>query len=183
MRGDEDGVFSALLKCADYFCNQGVAVLGNYSSSIIDGNYNTETVFMVCDIYPSFALIDIPGAVTTPITDALQRSFGLYWRDPQSCATTLRTAIEGIADRLGRPASRNGRFVSLAKRLRSLKATHPDLADAAEAIKDFGNEGAHGGNVLQSKLLHAFELLEIELRRIFSDDDTRRQELIKQLRT
>jgi Domain of unknown function (DUF4145) len=182
MRGDEDGVFSALLQCADYVCNQGVAVLGNYSSVIIDVNYNTETTFTVSDIYPSFALIDMPDAVTKPIKDALQRSFGLYWRDPQSCAAALRTAIEGIADSLGQPARQKKQFVPLATRLGRMKATHPDLVDAAEAIKDFGNEGTHGGSVLRSKLVHAFELLEIELRRIFNNDVTRRHELIRQLR-
>jgi hypothetical protein len=169
LRGDEAGVFSALMKCSDYVCNQGVAVLGNYSIHIVGGNYNTEITFTVCDIYLSFALIDMPGAVTEQIRDALQRSFGLYWRDPQSCAAALRTAIEGIADKLGQPAKQKGKFVPLAKRLGRIQASHSDLVDAAEAIKDFGNEGAHGGNVLQSKLLYAFELLEIELRRIFND--------------
>jgi hypothetical protein len=183
MRGDENGVFSTLLKCSNYTCNQGIAVLGDYSSDIIDASYNTETSYTIRDVYPPIALINIPAGATEPIKRALQRSFGLYWRDPQSCATTLRTAIEGIADAVGHPARQNGRFVNLGTRLKRMKATHPELVGAAEAIKDVGNVGAHGDAVDQTKLLVALELLEIELRQLFNDDPARRQELVKELKT
>jgi hypothetical protein len=150
MRGDENGVFSTLLKCSNYTCNQGIAVLGDYSSDIIDASYNTETSYTIRDVYPPIALINIPAGATEPIKRALQRSFGLYWRDPQSCATTLRTAIEGIADAVGHPARQNGRFVNLGTRLKRMKATHPELVGAAEAIKDVGNVGAQGDAVDQT---------------------------------
>jgi hypothetical protein len=182
-RGDEGGVFSALLKCSNYACYQGVAVLGDYSSAVVDSNYTVETVYTVRDIHPAIAFIAIPKAASETIKDALQRAFVLYWRDPQSCAGALRTVMEGIADRLGEPAKQNGKFVALGKRLEKMKTAHPDLVNAAEVIKDVGNDGAHGGPVDQAKLLDVFELLEIELRSIFNDDATRRQVLISQIRT
>ena len=183
MRGEDDGVFATVLKCANYECSQGVSILGDYSSRLIDSSYATEVDYTVRDFHPALLLINVPVSAPEPIKDALQRSFALYWRDPQSCAGAIRTAIEGIAEKLGQPAQLGGRFISLGNRLKKLKATHPDLVEAAEAIKGIGNAGAHGGAVDRPKLLTAFELLELELRRLFSDDATRRQELIQQLRT
>jgi hypothetical protein len=63
-----------------------------------------------------------------------------------------------------------------------LKATHPDLVDAAGAIKDVGNSGAHGDKVEQAKLLSSYELLEIELRSLFNNDATRRRMLIDDIK-
>jgi hypothetical protein len=63
-----------------------------------------------------------------------------------------------------------------------LKATHPDLVEAAGAIKDVGNSGAHGDKVEQAQLLSSYELLEIELRSLFNNDATRRRMLIDDIK-
>jgi len=71
----------------------------------------------------------------------------------------------------------------LAKRLKNLTSHHPTLAKVASVIKDFGNIGAHGNAVEREKLIAAYELIEIELRALFEDTDSRRDILIGQLKT
>jgi hypothetical protein len=128
--------------------------------------------------------MDIPDKlIPESISGALHRSFSLYWRDPQSCAVAIRTAIEGIAEHLGQPAIYKGKFVSLERRLSNLDAQHSDTVEAGKAIKDIGNDGAHGDEVDREKLLTAYELLEIELRRLYNNDSLRRQELITRLKS
>jgi hypothetical protein len=184
---DCSGVFSALLVCSNSACGQGVAVLGDYSSRPVLVAYIEEPqivyTYEVRDIHPAILLIDIPANLTAPIAGALQRSFALYWRDPQACAVTIRTAIEGIAEHLGQPSPQNGKFISLEACLNNLDKKHAHIVEAAKAIKDIGNAGAHGDTVDRDKLLTAYELLEIDLRQIFNDDDLRRQTLITKLRS
>lgn len=186
-RWDDNGVFSVTLVCSNPACQQGVAVLGDYSSSLVDNDWQRmqiERTYKVRDIHPAILLIDIPASLTPePIAGALERSFALYWRDPQACAVTIRTAIEEIANHLGQPAKQNGKFISLERRLNKLDAKYAHIVEAAKAIKGIGNDGAHGDAVDRDKLLMAYELLEIELRQIFNDDDLRRQTLITKLRS
>jgi Domain of unknown function (DUF4145) len=92
-------------------------------------------------------------------------------------------AVEGIADHLGQPRQVNGKFVRLAVRLKNLEPRHPDLFKAATALKDFGNLGAHGNTVDRGKILTAYELVEIELRLLFVDTNSRRDALIGKLKT
>jgi hypothetical protein len=100
----------------------------------------------------------------------------------RACAGVIRVAIEALAAYLGQPPIVEGKFVLLGTRLKKLKQTHPEVVEAAEAIKDVGNGGAHGNNVEQAKLLSCYELLEIELRTLFNNDATRRRALIDDLR-
>ena len=180
--GEEDGIFSTILKCSNHACYQGVAVLGDYSSTRIEPEQYAEVEYTVRDIYPAIHLIDISTNVTKPIAEALKRSFGLYWRDPQACAGAIRTAIEGVCDYLGQPARQNGKVVSLGNRLGKLSATHDHLFKSFDVIRDtVGNAGAHGDTIDREKLLTAYELLEIELRSLFNDNSSRRRNLIGKL--
>jgi hypothetical protein len=88
----------------------------------------------------------------------------------------------GNCGTFGQPGIVAGRFVALGTRLKRLKASHPDIVEAAEAIKDVGNVGAHGDTVEQAKLLACYELLEIELRALFNSDASRRRSLIDDIR-
>jgi hypothetical protein len=185
-RGEEDGVFSALLKCTHYPCNQGVAILGDYSSRIVDDHtYQTSVTYTIKDIYPAILLFDIaeelvPETVKLP----LLRSFALYWRDPQACAVAIRATIEAIVDTLNVAREQNGRRVSLDQRLGQLaNGPHAEIIEAAKAIKNIGNDGAHGDEVEREKLLASYELLEIEMRSIFNSDTARKQALIARLKT
>lgn len=182
-RWDDYGVFSATLKCSNRACGQGVAVLGDYSChEVAEPPMAYEHRYTVRGFHPALKIIEIPAEIPTPISEALLRSFGLFWSDHQACAGAIRVAIEGIAEHLGQPRIAAGRFVSLGTRLNHLKASHPDIVEAADAIKDVGNDGAHGDTVEHTKLLACYELLEIELRALFNNDASRRQALIDDIR-
>lgn len=181
-RSDDYGVFSATLKCSNRACMQGVAVLGDYSSYELDAQYAYEYRYSVRAFHPPLKLIDVPAATPEAISAALTRSFSLFWSDYGACAGVIRVAIEEIAEHLGQPRSVAGKFVQLGNRLKKLRPNHPEVVEAAEAIKDVGNGGAHGNKIEQAKLLSCYELLEIELRGLFNDDATRRRALIDDLR-
>ena len=185
LRGDEDGVFSTLLKCADYPCSQGVAVVGDYSSRIVDTRtYETSVTYTVRNVHPAILLFDVadelvPETVKVP----LLRSFALYWLDPQACAAAVRATIEALVDALGVAREQNGKRVSLGQRLEKLAVgPHAEIVEAAKAIKDIGNDGAHGVEVERAKLLASYGLLEIEMRHLFNNDADRKQELIARLK-
>jgi hypothetical protein len=182
-RWDDYGVFSAILKCLNRSCRQGVAVWGDYSSHELDEppmayehRYNPR------GFYPALMLIDIPDGTPVAIRDSLLRSFNHFWGDAQACAGAIRVAIEGIAESLGQPANLGGKFVPLGVRLAKLKLAHPDVVEAASVIKDVGNDGAHGKDISREELLNCYELLEIELRTLFTDNSHRRRKLIDGLR-
>lgn len=182
-RSDDYGVFSATLRCSNYHCQQGIAVVGDYSTSLTGaGMWETERSYEILDIHPAILLIDIPEATPKPIKTSLGSSFPLYWRDPQACAGKLRTAVEDVLEHLGQPRKVRGKFVSLAVRLKNLKTLHPELAESADILRNLGNAGAHGGQVDRDQLLDSYELFEIELRKLFTDDATRRSALITKLR-
>lgn len=182
-RWDDYGVFSATLRCSSYPCQQGVAVIGEYSTNLISFQpWEIERKYEIRDIHPAPLLIDIPEATPKPIKTSVSSSFPLYWRDPQACAGKLRTAVEDVLEHLGQPRKMRGKFVSLTVRLKNLKAQHPELAESADILRDVGNAGAHGDQVDRNQLLDSYELFEIELRKLFTDDATRRRALITKLR-
>jgi hypothetical protein len=183
-RWDDYGVFSVILICTNRACRQGASALGDYSTQQADpSEHRWEYTYTVRDIHPAPLLINIPENLPKPIAGALERGFTLYWRDPQACAVTIRTAIDGITEHLRQHREVKGKFIPLATRLNNLRSKHPDLVEAAEAIKDIGNDGAHGDEVDRDKLLAAYELLEIELLKLFDDTASRRQTLMTKLRS
>jgi hypothetical protein len=182
-RWDAYGVFSGTLKCSSMACSQGVAILGDYSCyEIADPPMAYEHRYSVRAFHPALKLIDVPIGTPAAISDALLRSFGLFWSDQGACAGVIRVAIEGIVEHLGQPRVAAGKFVALGTRLKNLKSHHPQIVEAARAIKGVGNDGAHGDKVEQEQLLACYELLEIELRGLFNNDATRRRALIDDIR-
>jgi hypothetical protein len=190
-RWEDRGVFCATLDCINDSCQQGVVILGDYDLETPDGQYyvigrgpifRVVRRYLIRALHPAIRFIDIPQQLPPPILAPLEESFALYWSHPQACAGLIRTAIEGIADHLGQPGQVRGKFIPLAQRLKNLTPQHPDLAKAATAIKDFGNIGAHGNIVEHQKLLVAYELVEMELRLLFEDTDSRRDALIGKLK-
>jgi Domain of unknown function (DUF4145) len=183
-RTDDYGVFSATLVCSNYQCQQGVAVIGDYSTTLLDAQtYETERKYVILDVHPAILLIDVPDPTPDVIKAAVTSSFALFWRDPEACAGKLRTAVERVVDHLLPPKNQSGKFVSLANRLTTLSPKHPELAEAADVLRGVGNEGAHGDTVERDRLLACYELFEIELRKLFADDEIRRKALITKLRT
>jgi hypothetical protein len=183
-RSDDYGVFSATLVCSNYQCQQGVAVIGDYSTSLIDAQtWETERKYVILDVHPEILLIDVPDPTPDLIKAAVTSSFALYWRDPEACAGRLRTAVERVVDHLLPSRQPSGKFVSLGRRLTALSPKHPELAEAADVLRYVGNEGAHGDTVERDRLLACYELFEIELRKLFADDELRRKALITKLRS
>lgn len=180
---DDSGVFSDVLTCSNRRCQGSVVVTGIYTSypESDDGrNTHIGRRLTVKGIYPAVSIISWPDYTPHPVTEALRRSFSLFWSDPQACVATIRTCIERLLDQFSPPGDK---YVALAIRLQSIAMTHPDLMEAGRLIKDLGNEGAHGHDIDRDQLLAVYELLELELKVLFNDDNERRKQLRDQLKT
>lgn len=160
---EHSGSFGTKVACPD--CKAGAFIVGQYTN-----RPGKEWHAWVHDVYPAPRIIEVPEELPYEIPGTLERSFSLYWRDPQSCAAALRTALERVADHLGAPKQRgNGWRLGLSDRLKAIKDDHPSFFLVADAIKNMGNNGAHGDPVTRIKLLDAYELLEEALRRLIAD--------------
>ena len=182
---DVIGMFAAILECGCRPCNRHVLVHGIYESFREgDGNeFEWINGYTPKSFYPSPPLVMLPEKTPEAVAVHMERSFGLYWSDPLACAGALRSALEAIADHLGIPRNKpNGGFYPLSQRLKVLERTHPKLADVMDAIKNVGNDGAHGDAMNSSTLLAAYELLAMELRALYVDESARKEELLRQLR-
>ena len=190
---DDQGVFSGLMYCDSVGCRQAVAILGDYEALAhdvgyvighgIDGRFGQRFTFR--SIYPAPNLIAISARTPDPIKNAVAKSFPLFWSDLQACAGAMRIAVEEIADHLRpRRTSSNGFPVSLGNHLEDIKTAQPEHAEHVEAFKlivqKLGNPGAHGDAVDRDRVIDAYELLEIEIGKLF--EGTRRAELMGRLK-
>ncbi|MBX9830244.1 MAG: hypothetical protein K2Y27_35265 [Xanthobacteraceae bacterium] len=118
---------------------QGVAVLGDYSCHDLDHQYAYEHRYSFRTFHPPLKIISVPEGSPAPISEALERSFALFWSDHAACAGVVRVAIEALAEHLGQPRMVGDKFVPFGVRLNNLKSSHPDVAEAGEANKNIGN--------------------------------------------
>lgn len=189
------GVFVAMMYCQNRGCDLGVAVLGDFSTLTPDGigyvigqgiEGSIVRKHTITAIHPAPMLIDVPPQTPDFIAKAISKSFTLYWTDLQACAGSVQIAIEAIADHLRpRPNTRQGYPIPLGQHLAAIKTDQPQHANHAEAfqliVEKLGNAGAHGDPVERDRLLDAYELLELELRKLF--EGNRRSELIDRIKS
>jgi dienelactone hydrolase len=102
---DDQGVFSAIMRCDGVGCRQAVAVLGDYEALAhdvgyvighgIDGRFGQRFTFR--SIHPAPNLIAIAAHTPDPIKNAVAKSFPLFWSDLQACAGARVLAEHGYA--------------------------------------------------------------------------------------
>lgn len=189
---DDQGVFAAIMRCDAIACRQAVAVLGDYQALAhdvgyvighgIDGRFGRRFTFRAIHSAPK--LVAMASHTPDPIKHAIAKSFPLFWSDLQACAGAMRIAVEEIADHVRpRRSGSNGSPVSLGIHLEDIKTAQPQHADHVEAfrliVRKLGNPGAHGDAIDRDRVIDAYELLEIEIGKLF--EETRRTELMDRL--
>jgi hypothetical protein len=184
--------FSAFLTCDN--CKEPIGVSG--WGDIFEGyRYlpNGDVDEMTDDqFYPEYfskapKLIEIPVDCDTEIEMEIEKSFQLYFVDPNSCGNKIRSVLESILDEFDIPRKKKItksakieiRTRSLHERILLFGQKNPKAAERLLAIKWIGNFGTHGFKLERNDLLDAYELFEIALSEIYDYDKKRADKLTK----
>ena len=179
--------FSAWLICGHSKCGQHVAVTGlcTYRYAYDEkGDTITERVFSPKTLLPGPPLIALASDIPKSVRGMLLSSFDLFWLDSESCANRLRVALELILEDQGLPATdADGKLVSLHRRIDDWHSTHGALTVATSlmAIKWLGNDASHKTGISRTRLVDAYDIFSLLLKRLYPPDERDIDELAENI--
>ncbi len=167
------GRFSCFLECDFTFCQEIVAVAGDYSEhyhhhfdeDINDSVTITDRNFSPFIMRPAPVMISTPEKLNDDSKKHLVKAYELFWADWASCANRLRIVTEYLLDQLAIPRTgvkgkRKNARLDLSDRIDLLKVAQPGHDQLLNALRVVGNLGSHDGIVDFDALLDCFEFLE-----------------------
>jgi hypothetical protein len=167
--------FSATLICPG--CREPTIVAGDAKTRGPDGG---PVYIRIKNTWPELQVFELKSTYPAGVTSEIQKSFIPFLRDAASTGSRVRTAIELLLDELKVARLRtqedgqvkrkqNGTplTLSLSERLKELENREPYVAKLLGAIKQLGNEATHGGDLLYSDLLDAFDLMHHVLEELY----------------
>jgi hypothetical protein len=185
--------FSAMLRCANPHCREGVSVTGIVGVEE-DYSYDAEgnTVCDYCRVYrahyffPHLKIFSPHKGTPPEVVEEIDRSFQVYFADPDAASNHVRKAVECLLTSLKvkRFVVRNGkrRPLDLHARILEIPEKHQDLRDLLLAIKWLGNAGSHAGvEISNDDVLDAYEILEEVLNDLYGRSRRRIQSLAKEI--
>jgi hypothetical protein len=141
-------------------------------------------------IHPAPPIMTMPPGMPTPVEEAIEASFALYWVDVGAAASKLRASVERLMDhykitktRLRPTGGKNKRVpLELASRIdKFISAMQPDIsAKTLHALRIVGNLGTHD-TVTSYVLLQAFEVYEDTLRVLIGKHSKNIERLVKRI--
>jgi hypothetical protein len=177
--------FSLFLRCSK--CKEPVFVVGNvepveYQDD--DLGWGITDALVPSFFEPPIPIIKITAKCPATVRDEINRACMLFWANPSSAATRIRSAIERMMDDQKIPKKRktkNGKFIdlSLHTRIENFTKKYPEVGANLLAIKWLGNSGSHSDDLKADDMLDAFELLEHVLDEIYESKSTRIKKLTK----
>jgi len=144
--------------------------------------------FTIRSFFPSPRLASLCENVPESILEVIGTSYTLYWPDPASALSKLRTAIEVLMDELQIPRvaiDPNGkpRDLSLHHRLVAWEKQSKESSGICIILKDVGNMGVHGQHITAKEYCMALEVFCHVLEDLFSNKSERAQRLAAELRS
>lgn len=186
-----NGRFSIFLRCPNSSCKEYVQVSGVMSSEFYYYNeeYSHELVNFYCPKYidPPIQIISIHENYPERIKSILNDSFLLYWIDNSACANKIRTAVEFVLDEIKiqkrqlNKKKRKYEKLNLHRRIELLDKKDYKASCYLMSIKWIGNSGSHLDTLTNINVLHAYELLDKALNRLFIKDEERLENLSKKI--
>jgi hypothetical protein len=180
--------FAALLRCMNEGCKEVASVAGwGITEEYPDEELHEKTyedLFFPAYFNPSPRLIEVPMDCPADVATQLKRAFVASWDEPGAAAGRIRIATELLLTHLLVPktkAKRDGgrTRLNLHQRIEALPAKHAEVADALLAIKWLGNAGAHEAEMSRDTVYDAFDILELVLKKLYSNDHQHVERLIK----
>ena len=160
--------FVAWAQCTNAKCKQKFAIsgIGGVAPEYLpNGDWEYMAYFAPRCCNPVLPLFRLPKKCPDAFSIELKLAFSLFWSAPSACAGRIRAGLEVLMTYLGVPKRKkgaNGRIsdLSLHARIDLFAAEEPAIGTQLMALKWLGNAGSHLGQVSQSDLLDAFEILE-----------------------
>ena len=185
--------FSAMLTCSNSACKESVALVGRGGVDIDysydeDGNTVGEyyKIYRAEYFYPHLRMFNAPKAVPIDVTEEIEKSFSVYFADPDAASNHVRKAVEALLTglKVKRFLVQKGkrRPIDLHTRIKGLPARFSGVRDILLAIKWLGNAGSHAGSeISHDDVLDAYELLEEALSEIYAPRTKRIEKLAKEI--
>lgn len=177
-------VYTGLLVCNNDRCKETVvtAGVGSVDWSVVEDENGQPDQFYYdhftprCFI-PHLKLLRVPSQCPETVRDHLERSFSLFFADPQSSANCVRASVEALMTDLGvrRFDKTKGRrrFISLHQRISLMPKKYEHLKELMLAIKWLGNAGSHDGHAEVSidDVMDSYDLMEHVLSETYKSKD------------
>ncbi|HHK8074307.1 TPA: DUF4145 domain-containing protein [Serratia marcescens] len=147
-QGNDEFIFSCILKCSQKNCEQPVAVfgVGDYQQQWINGmggEWEWFDCYIPRSFYPPLPLFTSCEQYPKQIKEQLQELSAQLPGHPQAAINALRTALEMIMDHFDIPRVDKGRYISLDSRINKIPSKYQNLKEGFLAMKWMGNTGSH----------------------------------------
>jgi hypothetical protein len=174
--------------CGDYITFLGTgSVNHDYFYDQISKEYEEAYIDTFKPLYfnPPLNLIQIHEKCPENIIDEIRDSFKLFWNDLPSCANKIRSSLELLMDHQNVNKTflqgSKRRKMSLHNRIIKFKNKKPEIADYLLAIKWIGNTGSHVGELNETDIIDAYELLELSLNLLFDKNIEKLKKITKEI--
>lgn len=170
---EDDGMFSAMLRCSRSGCGDYVSLCGVYfTDQDFDerGGDHPAEAYMPRFFYPTVRVFQPPKKCPENIAKEIEAAFRVYWCDTAACLNHIRCTIEMLLTHIGvRQFSKPGKKgrLTLDARINELPARYDSFKNSLHAVRWLGNAGSHADDVKQDDSLDGFEILEHILEELF----------------
>ncbi|MBK8374092.1 MAG: DUF4145 domain-containing protein [Sphingomonadales bacterium] len=180
-----DYIFSLQAKCNNpkcaqlYFLTGAGGVEQNY---IEDGDWEWSDAYYPKTSFPMPHLINFPNKVYEDVKGELIKSFETFWRNPDSCANSIRNSLDKLMINLGFSSTKaDGNEINLLHKIELFSKSHPELGANLMSVKWLCNTGTHGRRITHEELLDAYEIYEFCLEEIIEEKSKKIAQLAAKL--
>lgn len=174
-----EGTFDGSLSCDNPLCRQRLSMAGDWQCVFNDGDPSLGTfgdIYRVRYVNPALRILVVPASTPEPVKAAIVSASEVLWLSPSAAANRLRHAAEELltAKKVRKTTkSKSGKRVrlNLHDRIVAFHMTHPDVADALEAVKWIGNGGSHDSDLTVPDVLTGAEILDLAIKALYDKSD------------
>jgi hypothetical protein len=185
--------FVVFYKCDNGDCGEVSAVSGDIDAvdaEMADGRDYVARVLCPKSMFPAPHIIEVPEKTPESVKAELVTSFQLYWADPASCASRVRTSLERLMDHFGVPKTRldsktrKRKRIDLFIRIEKFCAAAKNVVhqESLHALREVGNLATHEGKIERKKILTAYRVYEEVLQELIGRRSAEIKKLARDLR-
>lgn len=163
--------FSGLLYCTNKECKETVSVIGRaeiWNSRYPQGDPKPTPPYIIPEYFsPSLQIFKLKTEYPTTVRAELGRSFSVFFSEPNSAGSRLRSAVERLME------ANNVAGNTLHAQLIKFSESETELGELLQAIKLLGNEGSHSDKVTKQDVLDGYEVFNHVLDELYNLRSTR----------